>query len=131
MTIDAVRRICRALPGVAEDLKWGHDLCFCVSGKMFAAVDLEPPHSLSFKCTREEFAELVERPGVVPAPYAARNMWVQEQLLGESLERKELERLLRTSYELVVARLPRSRRPAPAVRRDARKLASPRKRARR
>jgi predicted DNA-binding protein (MmcQ/YjbR family) len=64
MNIDAVRRFCRALPGVAEDVKWGHDLCFCVAGKMFAAVDLEPPHSLSFKCTPEEFADLVERPGI-------------------------------------------------------------------
>lgn len=132
MNIDAVRRFCRALPGVAEDVKWGHDLCFCVAGKMFAAVDLEPPHSLSFKCTPEEFAELVERPGIIPAPYAARNMWVQEQLLGETLERKELERLLRTSYELVVARLPRSRRPDPAaVRGSARPPAPGRKRARR
>ena len=129
MNIDAVRRICRALPEVVEDVKWGHDLCFCVSGKMFAAVDLEPPHSLSFKCTPEEFAELIERPGIIPAPYMARNMWVQEQLLGEALERKELERLLRASYELVVARLPRSRRPKPvAARRSARKPASGRKR---
>lgn len=48
----------------------GHDLCFCASGKMFAAVDLEPPHPLSFKCTPEAFAELVERPGAYKAKHA-------------------------------------------------------------
>jgi predicted DNA-binding protein (MmcQ/YjbR family) len=46
---------------VTEDVKWGHDLCFCIAGKMFAAIDLNPPHALGFKCTPEEFAELVER----------------------------------------------------------------------
>jgi predicted DNA-binding protein (MmcQ/YjbR family) len=111
MTIESVRKICRALPEVTEDVKWGHDLCFCISGKMFAAMDLNPPYSLAFKCTPEEFGELIERPGVIPAPYMARNMWVLEERLGEALDRRELERLLKTSYELVVARLPKSRRP--------------------
>jgi predicted DNA-binding protein (MmcQ/YjbR family) len=118
MTIESVRKICLALPEVAEDVKWGHDLCFCVAGKMFAAMDLNPPHSLAFKCTPEEFAELVERPGIIPAPYMARNMWVLEERLGETFERRELERLIRTSYDLVVARLPKSRRPGSTKRRQ-------------
>jgi predicted DNA-binding protein (MmcQ/YjbR family) len=111
MTLDTVRAICRALPTVTEDVKWGHDLCFLVGGKMFTVVDLEPPHSIAFKCTPETFGELVERPGLIPAPYMARNMWVQEQELGNVLDRRELEPLVRTSYELVVATLPKSRRP--------------------
>jgi predicted DNA-binding protein (MmcQ/YjbR family) len=115
MTIDTVRTICRALPGVTEDIKWGHDLCFSVGGKMFAAMDVDPPHSIGFKCTPETFAELVERPGVIPAPYMARNMWVLEQRLGDALTRRELEALLRTSYELVVAKLPKSRQPGAAA----------------
>lgn len=131
MTVETVRTICRALPQVTEDVKWGNDLCFCIAGKMFAAIDLNPPHALGFKCTPEEFAELVERPGIVPAPYMARNMWVLEERLGEALERRELERLLKTSYDLVVARLPKSRRPgAPAVSR-ARRASPKRSRARR
>jgi predicted DNA-binding protein (MmcQ/YjbR family) len=112
MTIETVRLICRALPGVTEDVKWGHDLCFCVAGKMFTVVSLEAPHSIAFKCTPETFGELVERPGIIPAPYMARNMWVQEQELGETLARRELEPLINTSYELVVAKLPKSRRPS-------------------
>ncbi len=111
MTLERLRQFCRALPGVTEDVKWGTDLCFSVSGKMFVVTNLEPPHSIAFKCTPEEFGELVERPGIIPAPYMARNMWVQEEELGGPLERSELERLVKTSYELVVAKLPKSRRP--------------------
>ncbi len=115
MTIETVRLICRALPGVTEDVKWGHDLCFCVADKMFTVVSLEAPHSIAFKCTPETFGELVERPGIIPAPYMARNMWVQEQELGETLARRELEPLIKTSYDLVVAKLPKSRHPSTSV----------------
>src|SRR3954467_5384010 len=81
---------------------------------MFTVVSLERPHSIAFKCTPETFGELVERPGIIPAPYMARNMWVQEQELGEALDRRELEPLIRTAYELVVAKLPKSKRPGAA-----------------
>jgi len=128
MTIETVRLICRALPGVTEDVKWGHDLCFCVAGKMFTVVSLEAPHSIAFKCTPETFGELVERPGIIPAPYMARNMWVQEQELGETLARRELEPLINTSYELVIAKLPKSRRPSTSA--STKKPASPATRAR-
>src|SRR5438105_2769687 len=107
--------MCRALPGVTEDVKWGHDLVFSIGGRMFAVVCLEPPHTLAFKCTREEFAELIEREGIIPAPYLARAMWVQEQEIGTVFERPELARLVRTSYELVAARLPKSRPPGAAA----------------
>ena len=111
MTIDAVRTICLALPNVTEDIKWGHDLCFLVGGKMFTVVSMEPPHSIAFKCTPEVFGELVERPGIIPAPYMARNMWVQEPELGEALDRPELESLIASSYHLVASKLPKRRQP--------------------
>ena len=116
MTLDGLRHICQALPGATEDVKWGQDLCFCVGGKMFAAVNLEPPHQLGFKCTPDDFAELTEREGIIPAPYLARAMWVQESELGAAIERRELETLLRSSYDLVVEKLPKSKRPGAAPR---------------
>ena len=131
MTIEGVRKICKALPEVTEDVMWGHDLCFSVGGKMFAAMDLNPPHALGFKCTPDAFAELVERPGIIPAPYLARNLWVLEERLGEAFEPRELARLLKTSYDLVVARLPKSRRPGaphPRVPRRASTKRVPRRR---
>ena len=111
MTVETVRQICKKLPGVTEDIKWVKDLCFSVGGKMFTVVCVERPHSIAFKCTPEEFAELTEREGIIPAPYMARNMWVQEQELGETLDRRELERLIATSYDLVKAKLPKSKQP--------------------
>ena len=96
MTIESLRAFCRKLPEVTEDIKWGHDLCFCVAGKMFSVVSLE-------------------RPGIIPAPYMARNLWVQEEELGEVLERREIEALVKTAYDLVVAKLPKSRQPGRAA----------------
>jgi len=124
MTIDVVRSLCRTLPNVTEDIKWGHDLCFCVWGKMFTVVNLERPHSIAFKCTPDSFGELIERPGIIPAPYMARNMWVQEQELGDVLDRRELETLIRTSYDLVVAKLPKSKREPQAKKEVVRRVRS-------
>ena len=129
MTLEAVRSICLGFPGATEDVKWGADLAFCVGGKMFCVVYLEPPHHMSFKCSAEDFAGLIERPGMRPAPYLARAMWVQEEVLGEALERFEVERLLRASYDLVAAQLPGSKRPATA-RAKARRTRASRQRTR-
>ena len=128
MTLDGLRTICKALPGATEDVKWGQDLCFCVGGKMFAAVNLEPPHQLGFKCTPEAFAELTEREEIIPAPYLARAMWVQENELGATLERRELETLMRSAYELVVAKLPKSKRPGAPAARPPKKAAAKKRR---
>ena len=83
---------------------------------MFAAMDLNPPHGIGFKCAPEDFGALVERPGIKPAPYLARAMWVQEDVLGQALDRREFERLLKSAYDLVVAKLPKSRRPGSVTR---------------
>ena len=133
MTVDRLRQICRVLPGVTEDVKWGQDLCFCVGGKMFVVVNLEPPHQTSFKCTPEGFAELIEREGVIPAPYLARAMWVQESELGAAFEPQELEPLIRSAYDLVLATLPRSKRPgaAPAQAKTGPRISKPMPKARR
>jgi predicted DNA-binding protein (MmcQ/YjbR family) len=131
VTIETLRQICRALPAVTEDVKWGADLCFSVAGKMFVVVNLEPPHQVAFKCTAESFGELIEREGIIPAPYMARNMWVQEQALGETIERGELQQLIRTSYDLVVDKLPKSKRPGAAAPDRQRPRRSPKARTRR
>ena len=118
VTIDDIRSFCMTLAGTTEDVKWQSDLVFSVGGKMYAVVCLDPPHTVAFKCTRDAFVELVERDGIIPAPYLARAMWVQERGLGEALDRREREQLLRTSYDLVSAKLPKKKmtKKAPAAR---------------
>lgn len=88
-------------------MQWGNNLVLKVAGKVFAIMNLEPgPVALSFKCTPEEFQELSERPGCLPAPYLARAQWIALESL-DALPEREVQRLLRQSYDLVVARLPK------------------------
>ena len=61
---------------------------------------------MSFKSAPEEFAELTEQPGVVPAPYLARAHWVALET-DDALPRAEIQRRLRRAYDLVFARLPK------------------------
>jgi predicted DNA-binding protein (MmcQ/YjbR family) len=107
MDIDSIRKFCLSLPCVTEQVQWEDDLLFKVGGKMFAVVPLEPgPRWLAFKCTDEEFSELIERPCIIPAPYLARAHWVA--LENEAtLRPAEIERLLRQARDLVFAKLPK------------------------
>ena len=90
LSIDWIRGICLALPHVTETVQWGDDLVFKVGGKMFAVAPLEPAKvCLSFKCTKEKFDELVERPGIIPAPYLARAHWVSLEE-GSALPKAEV-----------------------------------------
>ncbi len=110
MDIDAIRKHCLGFPHATENVQWGCDLCFKVDGKLFAVVPLEvAPVCLSFKCTPESFAELCERPSVIPAPYMARAQWVALQSLN-ALHDDDLRDLLAESYRLVWERLPKKRR---------------------
>ena len=112
MNIDWVRGLCLSLPGTTEEEVWENDLTFKVAGKMFAHTVLIPaPVWLSFKASEESFAELVERQGVIPAPYLARAKWVALET-KDALPPDELAQLLRASYEMVVAKLPKVAREA-------------------
>lgn len=112
MNIDWLRQLCLSFPGTTEQIQWGNDLLFKVGGKMFAVAPLEPaPVCLSFKASPENFAELTERPSIIPAPYLARAQWVALES-REALTPEELARLLLESYELIVAKLPKKTRAA-------------------
>ena len=108
MSLSWVRSFCRQLPGATEEMKW-EKLAFCIDGKIFAILSLEPDDvMLCFKCPPEAFGELTELPGIIQAPYFARRQWVALEPTA-ALPRNLLAPLLRTSYELVLAKLPRYR----------------------
>jgi predicted DNA-binding protein (MmcQ/YjbR family) len=105
INIEWVRKYCLSLPNVSEHVQWEIDLVFKIGGKMFAVMPMEPARVwLSFKTSPEVFAELVERAGIIPAPYLARAMWVAMEEEG-ALPQAEVERLLRQARELVFAKL--------------------------
>jgi len=110
MNIDQLRELCLSFPGATEQVQWGDDLVFKVGGKMFAVTPLEPARLwLSLKVDPQEFADLTERPGVIPAPYLARAKWVALES-AQTLPRLEVAELLRKSYDLVAGKLPRALR---------------------
>ena len=108
MDIESVRKFCLSLPHADEKIQWVNDLLFRVGEKMFAVAALEPGHgvALSFKCTPEKFAELVEQEGIIPAPYMARHHWVGLERF-DALPDRELKPLLENAYHMVLAKLPK------------------------
>ncbi len=125
MDVDSIRAYCLSFPAATEKLQWGDALCFKVREKMFAVLGLDKVR-LTFKCTPETFAELIERPDVHPSPYLGRHNWVMLDRL-DALPNRELRDLLQQSYEMVAAKAPiRARKskgvktPAPARARNRR-----------
>jgi predicted DNA-binding protein (MmcQ/YjbR family) len=104
MNIETVRNICKALPFVTEGIKWGNDLCFMIGGKMFCVTPMDPPLKVSLKVTDEEFGELTNRPGIIPAPYVARYKWIFIEDVTV-FNQKQWEHYISQSYNLVKAKL--------------------------
>jgi predicted DNA-binding protein (MmcQ/YjbR family) len=106
MNIEELQQLCKTLPHVTEDIKWGNDLCFCIGAKMFCVIGLnQAPTSASFKVQDEEFEEMSTRKGFIPAPYVARYKWVLAEDIT-ILSAKEWQHYVTQSYHLVAAKLP-------------------------
>ncbi len=108
MNAESIREYCIGLPHVTEVVQWGEHLVLKIGGKMFAVLALEPQDDvvLSFKATHDQFYELQEWPGIVPAPYLARNQWLALERF-DVVRDDELKELLATSYRLVYEKLPK------------------------
>ncbi len=99
-----------AKPGAWPDQPWEGDHVAKVADKIFAFLGAE---SLGVKCgTRAEADEwLAEYPDDASVmPYVGRNGW-NTLALGGAIPEPVLLEAVDTSYDLVVARLPKSRRP--------------------
>ncbi len=106
MNVEDMQVICKALPSVTEDIKWGNDLVFSIGGKMFCVAGLDhPPTTGSFKVKEEEFEEICNRPGFKPAPYLAKYKWVWVDDI-EKMNTRDWKHYIQQSYELVKAKLP-------------------------
>jgi predicted DNA-binding protein (MmcQ/YjbR family) len=126
MNLEKLREYCLSLPNATENIQWGVDLVFKIGGKMFTVASTEPGEAkVSFKCTPEEFAELVEQDGIRPADYVARYHWVT-LLRWDALADPEIRRLVKDSYDMVKAKLPKGRASAkkPSTKSAERKEAS-------
>ncbi len=108
MRLHALRTFALGLPQTTVVKQWGEQLVFKVVGKMFFLIGLdgETVDGVIFKCTPEEFDELTDIDGITQAPYCAKRMWVRVADLT-AMPPAELERRIRRSYDLVVAKLPK------------------------
>lgn len=110
MHLSEIRDYCLSLPGVTEDIKWEHHLCFSVGEKMFLITSPdEVPVNASFKVTEDEFAALCSRDGFRPASHLARYHWIGVNDIS-TLGTAEWKRFISQSYRLVAEKLPASLR---------------------
>ncbi len=101
---DPLYELCRSLPGVTEDVKWGDNLVFSVGLKMFAVFNVPAGEPFSFKVDPDAFALLTQQPGIRPAPYLAKHSWIAIDS-RDTLPREVVEDLLQEAHGIVAAKL--------------------------
>lgn len=117
MDAEHARAFLLTLPHVVETAsktsRWGDKLVFRVGdqatgGKMFSQIDFEADGRaiISFAVDPERFHELVERDGVIPAPYRARMHWIA-LMRWDIIHDSELKGLLRNSRVITFDKLPK------------------------
>ena len=77
-----------------------------VGGKMFVMLPLDGVGPvISYPAGQERFRELLERDGVIPAPYLARIFWVSAERWAV-FRRREWEEELQAAHAKVLGKLP-------------------------
>ena len=108
-----LKALCLGFPGAVEDFPFGDEVSvFKVGGKMFAASHLDSqPLQVSVKCDPEIALRLrADHPAVAPGYHLNKRHWNTVTIDG-SLPDQMLSEMLTDSYDLVVASLPKARRP--------------------
>lgn len=114
MKLDDVIEHCLAKPGAEETYPFGDgELCGKVGGKIFVFIGMSGD-SVGVKCgaTAQEAAEWRERypDDITVSAYIGRYGWNRVRI-GGAVPDDEVRELLDRSYELIVGRLPKSKRP--------------------
>ncbi|NUT49986.1 MAG: MmcQ/YjbR family DNA-binding protein [Saccharothrix sp.] len=111
MTLDDVIDHCLTKPGAEETYPFGDgELCAKVGGKIFAFIGLDGG-SVGVKCGADAEQWRARHPDdITVSPYIGRYGWNRVRL-GGAVPADEVRELLDLSYDLVVAKLPKARRP--------------------
>ncbi|MEV8436808.1 MmcQ/YjbR family DNA-binding protein [Actinosynnema sp. NPDC051121] len=118
MTLDDVIEHCLAKPGAEETYPFGDgELCCKVGGKIFAFISLDTDVDtatvgVKSAATAEEAGHWRERypDDITVSAYIGRYGWNRVRVNG-SVPADELRELLDLSYDFIVAKLPKSKRP--------------------
>lgn len=108
MTLPFLREYCLSKPGCTEDTPFdANTLCFRVSGKIYALLDIDLFESVNLKCDPEWAVELREQhEGIVPGYHMNKKHWNTVKLDGTVPDPLVLE-LVDHSYILVFNSLPK------------------------
>jgi predicted DNA-binding protein (MmcQ/YjbR family) len=113
---------CLAKLGAWQDEPWEGDVVVKVGDKIFAFLgSAEHPTSLGLKCGNREAADVwLERyPGAATKlPYIGAHGWNAFTLDG-TIPDDEIAELIDLSYDLIISKLPKAKRPAAAETSDA------------
>jgi predicted DNA-binding protein (MmcQ/YjbR family) len=113
MNASELKELCLALPGAGEEFPFNDEVSvFKVGGKMFALSALDSaPLQVSLKCDPELAPHLrATYPSITAGYHLSKRHWNTLTIDG-SLPAAMVVDLLKDSYDLVVASLPRTRRP--------------------
>lgn len=109
MDIEQVRDYCLSLPGVTEDLFAPEWLSFRIGGKWFVCIWLEAPEpTVAVKLPPSQGQELREQyRGIRPAYHLNKVHW-NDLYIASGLNEQLIRQLIKTSYDLVSAKLPKA-----------------------
>ena len=114
MTGAQVLAYCLAKPGAWQDEPWEGDVVAKVGSKIFAFLGSDPGSSIGLKCGsgREAADEwLLRYPGdATVMAYIGRSGW-NTLRIGGAIPDDEVLEAIDSSYEMVVAKLPKRERP--------------------
>ena len=114
MDANELRQWCLRHPGAIEDFPFGPEhSVFKVAGKMFALSQLaEQPLRVSLKCEPQLAEQLrTTHPAVLPGYHLNKRHW-NTVIIDGSIPEVMIRDMIEDSYDLVVSKLPMSRRRA-------------------
>jgi predicted DNA-binding protein (MmcQ/YjbR family) len=109
MTLEELRQICLSMPLATEDVKYESDLCFSIGKKIFCGTRIEGAFRTGIKCTEDDFAELIEREGIVPMPRLSTTFWIRIEN-HSALTMNEWKHYIQKSYDLIFQHLTKKER---------------------
>jgi predicted DNA-binding protein (MmcQ/YjbR family) len=115
MNVQQLKQFCRAFPGATETLydEPYNFLVYSVGGKKYGYFKTSDPERwrFSMRVTPERFIELTDVPGVKPARYRGRFLWITIVKVS-SFPSPYLTELIEWSYRWALASLSKARQAA-------------------
>ncbi len=113
VTADELHALCLAPRGAREEYPFGSQTAvFKVAGKIFALSSFQEPLHVSVKCEPELGEQLrATYAAIVPGYHLNKRHWLTVTVDDDSVPDELVADLVEGSYELVVAKLPRNKRP--------------------